>query len=655
MWKIFHIAKIQTERELNQLENSSKKMSRSEKATQKATSKRKNRILIICSIVLACCLVLGIGGFFLYNYYFSNRTISANISIAGVAVQGMTREEAAEAIEEAFLLSHRGKQMVVKLGDETITLTADVTNVHLDTDALTKAAAQIADQYPQQEIFPFADYVQMDKDAVMPILQAATDKLQSTLVQTSYVVAGQAPENYAQIDETAQQKITFTIGMPGISINPELVYEAILLAYADGNFSFEYTFPIEHPEPLDLTALFAELCVAPIDAITNPETFEVIPEAFGFGFDLDAVAQALESSEPGQVLEFDYIWLNPTVTKEALTNAMFVDVLGDMSTTAGWSASRNTNLRIACEAINGIIVMPGETFSFNKYVGATTKDKGYDVGHGYMDGEVAEVIGGGICQVASTLYVACVEADLKIVERYMHAYMPSYMGASTDATVYYPYLDYKFKNDTDRPIKIEAVASGAKVTCKILGVDTRDYYIKFETVIVKHIKSETIYKEYAPDNAEGYVDGQVLSKSSPYDSVESKSYRNKYDKETNKLISSKLENHETYDKRDKVVVKIVDPNPPITPDDTTAPSPEDTPAHSPENTPADTPDMTPTPDTTPAPDTTPTPEPENTPDDTAESTTPAPEPSPDDTDPPVPEGTPDGGSGDSGGITEDGN
>ena len=307
-----------------------------------------------------------------------------------------------------------------------------------------------------------------------------------------------------------------------------------------------------------------------------------------------------------------------------------------MSTTAGWSATRNKNLRIACEAINGVILMPGETFSFNKLVGATTKDKGYDVGHGYLDGEVAEVIGGGICQVASTLYVACVEADLKIVERYMHAYMPSYMGASTDATVYYPYLDYKFKNNTDRPIKVEAIASGATVTCKILGVDTRDYYVKFETVIVKKIPWETIYKEYAPDNEEGYTDGQVLSKSSPYSSVESKSYRNKYDKETNKLISSKLENHETYDKRDKVVVKIVDPNPPTTPDDTPAPSPEDTPAPSPENTPA------------PSPEGTPVPSPENTPAPSPEST---PAPSPESTPAPSPEGTLAGG----GGVTEDGN
>ena len=624
-------------KEMKILDKSSRKMTRSEKATKKAaSSKQKRKILVICSVVLAVCLVLGIGGFFLYSHYMTNRPIEANVTVAGVPVKGMTKQEATDAISEAFLLSQRGKQMVVKLGDETITLTSDVTKVQLDTEKLVNAVSKVTAQYPQQEVFPIAEFVQMDKEAVMSILQAVTDKLQSTLVQSSYVVEGEAPEALDKADETVQQKITFTMGTPGISINPERVYESIANAYAEGNFAFEFVFPIEKPDVLDLEAIFAENCIAPVDAVMDSESYVVTAETLGFGFDKEAVALALETAEPGQNISFDYHWIHPAITKEALDTSLFCDVLGDMSTTAGWSATRNKNLRIACEAINGVILMPGETFSFNKLVGATTKDKGYDVGHGYLDGEVAEVIGGGICQVASTLYVACVEADLKIVERYMHAYMPSYMGASTDATVYYPYLDYKFKNNTDRPIKVEAIASGATVTCKILGVDTRDYYVKFETVIVKKIPWETIYKEYAPDNEEGYTDGQVLSKSSPYSSVESKSYRNKYDKETNKLISSKLENHETYDKRDKVVVKIVDPNPPATPDDTPAPSPEDTPAPSPENTPE------------PSPEGTPAPSPENTPAPSPEST---PAPSPESTPAPSPEGTPAGG----GGVTEDGN
>lgn len=601
-----------------------KKMTRSEKAAKKASgAKRKRLILILCSAALVTCLLLGVGGIFAYNYYMENRPIAVNITIAGVSVEGMTRKEAAEAISEAFLLSHRGKQMVVKLGEETVTLPTDTTNVHLDTDALAKALAPLTTKDPQQEVLSIAEYVRMDDEKVMPILKAVTDKLQSTLAQSSYEVTGTAPEKFDAVDETISQKIAITLGTPGISVDPERLYNAITNAYAEGNFAFEYIFPIEKPDVLDLEAIFAETCVAAIDAVMDPETFEITAESWGYGFDMEAVSKALEEAKPGDKLEFDFVWLEPANTKESLTNAMFVDVLGDGSTTAGWSATRNKNLRLGCEAINGTIVMPGETFSFNKLVGATTKDKGYDTGHGYLDGEVAEVIGGGICQVASTLYVACVEADLKIVERYMHAYMPSYMGASTDATIFYPYLDFKFKNDTDRPVKVEAIASGANVTIKILGVDTRDYYVKFESVIVKNIPWKTIYKEYPPDNEEGYTDGQVLSKSSPYSSVESKSYRNKYSKETNKLISSKLENHETYDVRDKVVVKIVDPNPPTTPNPTPVPSPDESPVPSPEESPAPSPEDSPV----------------SSPNDT---TAPAPEEKPEDT-----------GSGD-GGITEDG-
>jgi hypothetical protein len=205
----------------------------------------------------------------------TNRPIEANVTVAGVPVKGMTKQEATDAISEAFLLSQRGKQMVVKLGDETITLTSDVTKVQLDTANLVDAISKVTAQYPQQEVFPIAEYVQMDKEAVMSILQAVTDKLQSTLVQSSYVVEGKAPEALDKADETVQQKITFTMGTPGISINPERVYEAIAAAYAEGNFAFEFVFPIEKPDVLDLEAIFAENCIAPVDAVMDSESYVV--------------------------------------------------------------------------------------------------------------------------------------------------------------------------------------------------------------------------------------------------------------------------------------------------------------------------------------------------------------------------------------------
>ena len=626
------------------MKNSHPEMTRSEKATKKAFSAlRKKQFLLIGCIALVACLVFGFGGFLLYNHYMENRTIEANITIAGVPVQGMTRKEVSEAVSEAFLLSHRGKQMVIKVGEETVTLTSDITGVHLDTDALAKAAMKVTSDDSQQVPFPVTDYVQMDEEKVMPILQAVTDKLQSTLTQHSYQVTGKAPESYTAIDETCSQKITFKLGTPGISVDPALIYDAILSAYAQGNFSFEYSFPIEEPDALDLEKIFSEECVAAINAVVDTETWKISDESLGYGFDTKAASEALETASYGDSLSFDFIWLEPADTKESLTNAMFCDVLGQATASSGWDANRNTNIRLSSNAVNGTILLPGEIFSFNNTTGKRTAEKGYKEGGAYIGGEVVQAIGGGICQVSSAIYYASVIADMEIIERYKHAYATGYLPNGTDATVSWGALDFRFRNNSDRPIKIEVIPNGGTVTVRILGVETRDYYVKFISQHIRTIPYETKEEVYAPDNAEGYTDGQVISKSSPCNGYECKSYRNKYDRETNKLISSTLENHDTYGKRDKVVVKIVDPNPP---DDTT-----DTTPGTPVTPPDDTTDTTPGTPVTPPNDTT----------DTTPGTPVTPPNDTTDTTPGTPVTPPDSGSEDStppsgsGGVTEDGN
>lgn len=572
-------------------DNSSHKMTRSEKAAKKASgSNGKKKIIILSSIALVVCLVLGLGGYLGYNYIMENRKVEANISIIGVQVQGMTRKEVSEAVSEAFLLSYRGKQMVVKVGDETITLTPEITNVNLDADRLAKAALSYSSEQTEQVVFSIAEYLLLDKETVMPILQAVTDKLQSTLVQNSYTVTGKAPEKYDVIDDTCNQQITFQFGTPGISINPELIYEAIIGAYAESNFSFEFVFPIERPDALDLEKIFADECMPAVDAVVDTETWQVSDEAFGYGFDMAAVAEAVEAAGYGDTLTFDFVWIEPKDTKKELTDAMFCDVLGQVTASSGWNYNRNTNIRLSSEAVNGTILLPGQVFSFNQTTGQRTKEKGYLEGGAYVGGEVVSAIGGGICQVSSAIYYASVLADMEIVERYNHAFATGYLPNGTDATVSWGYLDFKFKNNTDRPIKIEAIANGGTVTVRILGVDTRDYYVKFVSENLKVIPYPVEEVEYPPDNPEGYKDGQVISKSSPCVGFESKSYRNKYDKETNQLISSTLENYDKYGTRKKVVVKIVDPNPPTQAPDTTPDSPTDP---TPDNPVDPNPDVTP--------------------------------------------------------------
>ena len=139
--------------------------------------------------------------------------------------------------------------------------------------------------------------------------------------------------------------------------------------------------------------------------------------------------------------------------------------------------------------------MPGETFSYNKTLGKRTAETGYKDAAGYAGGKVVQMIGGGICQISSTLYDAVVYANLEIVERHNHAFLTSYLGAGKDATVVYGNLDFRFKNTRNYPVKIESYMQSGIVTVNIYGIkEENEYEIEISTTILSYIPYEVIYE-----------------------------------------------------------------------------------------------------------------------------------------------------------------
>ena len=132
--------------------------------------------------------------------------------------------------------------------------------------------------------------------------------------------------------------------------------------------------------------------------------------------------------------------------------------------------NRNTNIQLSAEAISGRTVQPGEIFSFNGATGERTAAKGYREAPAIAGGQSKDEIGGGVCQTSSTLFNAVVRADLEIIERNPHAWPSSYIEKGFDATVNWPGLDFKFRNNTDDPIFIIAGYSNRKVTVNIYGM-----------------------------------------------------------------------------------------------------------------------------------------------------------------------------------------
>lgn len=164
-----------------------------------------------------------------------------------------------------------------------------------------------------------------------------------------------------------------------------------------------------------------------------------------------------------------------TTANTATEDEEFSDVLGSKTTYYNTSVKgRSTNIRLAAEAIDGTVLQPGETFSLNGVVGRRTAAKGYQTAIIFQNGKQVEGLGGGVCQVSSTVYGAVLYADLQVTERSSHQFQVSYTPVSQDAAVYYGSQDFQFVNDTDNPIKIAASASNGSLTVTIYGTKTTE-------------------------------------------------------------------------------------------------------------------------------------------------------------------------------------
>ena len=225
----------------------------------------------------------------------------------------------------------------------------------------------------------------------------------------------------------------------------------------------------------------------------------------------------------------------------------FPHKLASFSTEYVNNPNRTTNLILASRKINGTVVMPGDIFSFNRIVGKRTKEAGYKNAAIFQDGGVTDGLAGGICQISTTLYNAAVKADMTIISRRNHMFIPSYVSGGKDATVVWGSTDFKFRNDRDYPIKIESsVQNGvAKVTFYGFRRDV-EYDISLETAFVKSIKYDTVYQKKS-----GYSSGDVIqsgSNGSVYDSW--KVYR-----QNGEIVKKEKLYRDTYSAQNRIIAR----------------------------------------------------------------------------------------------------
>ncbi len=176
------------------------------------------------------------------------------------------------------------------------------------------------------------------------------------------------------------------------------------------------------------------------------------------------IRQALDDGDYTAVIEVKINTVQPEVSREQYKK------IGSYTTHTTANESRNTNVRLAAQAINGMVIQPGERFSFNETVGKRTPEKGYKEAGAYADGVTVQEYGGGVCQISSTLYNAVISAGLETVERTGHTFEPTYVTPGQDATVSYAKPDFAFVNNSPYPIGILASFANRTVVVDLYGV-----------------------------------------------------------------------------------------------------------------------------------------------------------------------------------------
>lgn len=227
-------------------------------------------------------------------------------------------------------------------------------------------------------------------------------------------------------------------------------------------------------------------------------SFEYVPGTTGLLLDVDGAVEVITNYIEN---EWDYtegsvelpVTLDePQGSEEELSKIQ--DNLGTFTTSFKTSgSSRSANIARGAELINGTILYPGETFSAYETVSPFTSANGYYMAGSYLNGETVDSMGGGICQVSTTLYNAVIRAELEIVERSGHSMPVSYVDPADDAAIAGTYKDLKFKNNLDSPIYIEAYTSNKTVTFTIYGEETRpsNRTLKFTSTTVSTTPAPT--------------------------------------------------------------------------------------------------------------------------------------------------------------------
>jgi len=449
-------------------------------------------LIAIIVITLALCSTM----FAVINRKSSK--IVKGVSISNIDVSNLTKEEAIKKLEEVYG-SKSEKKIYLSYGEFDSSITYEALEVRYQIENAIKQAYDVGREGNIfQENFEILKTwyknininieVTIDNDMIDQIAQNINNSIDGAVVQPSYYV------------ENDNSKLIITSGKEGVKVDEKKLLEEIykvLDENTDDEQKKEIPVVQDIPEKINIEKIHDEIYKEVKDAYYTKDPFTIHPEENGIDFDVEAAKAMLQEEKPEYEIALKIT--KPKKTVKDIGTEAFPDLLATFSTNYQASnVSRTTNLKLASNKINGTVILPNEEFSYNKVVGERTISAGYKMAATYSNGQVVDGLGGGICQISSTLYDAVVMANLNVTTRRNHQFVTSYVPAGKDATVVWGAQDFKFVNSRKYPVRIVATVEGGVATVQIWGIKEEvEYNISIETKKVATIEYTTQYVQDA--------------------------------------------------------------------------------------------------------------------------------------------------------------
>ena len=514
-------------------------------------------------VVLAAGVGVVLAGYLGLCTWVNGSGMMPNLTLGGLDVSGMSLEQAQQNLTQAIEEQGEKASVTLTYGDWSGTITGDQMQVFGEDSGLNAWNVGRSSFLTQGAKYIGRLLSGNDLDVALSLGYDAVEQqaLDQLLDQAEQALCGDVTSAEFHIEG---DKLVMTKGKKGLAIDREAVKTQVYQAFEQkllpdafageqANQVIELVLTETPPTTPDFEAIHTELHVEPKDAEYNPATASVTPHVTGIDFSAADLLAAYEKAAEGETFSIPLTLTEPKETSSSLKSKLFSDLLGQAVTKVGGSANRKFNVKLSAQACNNVVLMPGQVFSYNNTTGSRSASKGYLPAPVYSGGASVEEVGGGICQTSSTIYYAVLHTTLEIVERRAHMYATGYVPDGMDATVYYGSLDFKFRNNTDYPIKVVTKSynsNGARyLKVQIYGTNVSGRYAVPQRTQFDWVEPTT---KYVADESVPRGTTKVDQVQNPYTGRSAQTFRYIYEK-NGTLVQKQNLGVSTYKMRPKTV------------------------------------------------------------------------------------------------------